>query len=982
MDVIQDPDLPLESLLPLRSIVVTLQARADNRLPFFHQAPLTAFLRELAGSPSDWDQRMRLDTPECGRVSYRRGDYYRFMVIGLAGAEPLLQGLMEALHDLPDSAPRQGEELRFGSNWQLASIQDAFTEEALDSVAGASVYSSETLAQEVALWLDHTALRWSWVAPARLLKPQERREGMKEDARFCRDAADLDAPLLLRRLFESTNALFDRRGAGKAELPRIPSALVSGDVHAFWVDHAYTDARGKSHPMGGLSGRIDLRLQAPLSPAWWRLLVLGQYLGIGQRTGFGWGRYRLRTAEGGSTYRRCLPASSVLMLADELDNLSEAWRHVVHNVDLPPWLEVSEGDEVWEDAIDDEDEPPEPPTRRLSRDLKALLEGSYQAPELRGYLLPKANGSFRPLAVPPLYDRVLQRSLVQVLTPALDMLMSRSSHGFRHGHSRHTARYDIQAAWRSGYRWVFESDVDDFFDSVSLQRLEDRLRGLYDEDPAVDAILAWMRAPVRYHGELIERRDGLPQGAPLSPLMANLMLDDFDSDMEQAGFHLIRFADDFVILCRDPQEARAAGEAARASLAEHGLSLNAEKTRVVAMEDGFRYLGYLFVNDLALDVGGRREGALADAPPPRSWLAHLAERPFRELDRDGLQDLLARLASGRATPVGERGDEGALLAVTGARPCVLSTAARHLRVHREERLLHDIPWSHLQAVLLLGNHQLTTQAMAAALQAGVPVHFASTTGAWRGTLWTGRPEDGHELWLRQIAACQDPARALDWSRQVVASRLRHMRETLRQRQLAGNLLHLDRAIAGLHRADNLDSLRGQEGLATREYYERLARVVPEELGFDGRNRRPPRDPFNALLSLGYTVLYGLSDSVLRAVGLLPWVGFYHQPHGTHATLASDLMEPFRHLVERSALTLLLRREIGESDFSQSPAGASRMTDVSRRKYLTLLMDRFETTVRAHGEADARKVIDHLHRQALSLKAAINGAGEFQAWRLR
>jgi len=114
----------------------------------------------------------------------------------------------------------------------------------------------------------------------------------------------------------------------------------------------------------------------------------------------------------------------------------------------------------------------------------------------------------------------------------------------------------------------------------------------------------------------------------------------------------------------------------------------------------------------------------------------------------------------------------------------------------------------------------------------------------------------------------------------------------------------------------------------------------------------------------------------------PWVGFYHQPHGRHATLASDLMEPFRHLVERSALTLLMRRELSESDFSQTPAGASRMTDAARRKYLTLLMERFETTMRAHGEAESRKAIDHLHRQAVSLKADVNGTGEFQGWRLR
>ena len=97
---------------------------------------------------------------------------------------------------------------------------------------------------------------------------------------------------------------------------------------------------------------------------------------------------------------------------------------------------------------------------------------------------------------------------------------------------------------------------------------------------------------------------------------------------------------------------------------------------------------------------------------------------------------------------------------------------------------------------------------------------------------------------------------------------------------------------------DMGSLLGLEGNGAKVYFQALQQLLPDWVGFDGRNRRPPTDPFNSLLSLGYTVLFYHVETVIRMNGLLPWFGLYHQPHGNHAILASDLMEPFRHLVEQ------------------------------------------------------------------------------------
>jgi hypothetical protein len=518
-----DPSLPITELLPLRAVVVTLRFTESCRPRFFHQAALTAFLRYLLDDDSLYDRYIRIDACESGRVEFERGDYYRFLLIALSGGERLLERLMQQLRHLPASAAKTGPELPFRDNWRLHRLQDAFSEEAVSSIEALALYTEETLTQEMALWLEQARFRWRWLTPARLLKEKDQRQGLKGEARYCRDSSDLSPTLLLNRLHDSLADLRRRRGAQTVAVRSAPPALASVDSHLFWLDSHYTDAEGKDQVMGGVAGRLDLDTQGALTAAWWRLLILGQYTGIGQRTTFGWGRYLLSTEEGGFTYRRPLPAASLLMLADTSENLASAWRHVESHSDLAPLADTiaaddEEGPWLLEDAEDEDEAISEDiPLPGLHRNMEQLLTGEYTFPELRGYIRPKKDGGIRPLAVPPFRDRVLQRAVVQVLSPALERLMYERSYGYRRGRSRITASYDIQAAWRAGYRWVYESDIRDFFDSVHLERLHDRLRALYGEDPVVDCIIAWMRTPVRFEGKLIPRHHGLPQGAPLTP---------------------------------------------------------------------------------------------------------------------------------------------------------------------------------------------------------------------------------------------------------------------------------------------------------------------------------------------------------------------------------------------------------------------------------------------------------------------------------
>jgi len=283
--------------------------------------------------------------------------------------------------------------------------------------------------------------------------------------------------------------------------------------------------------------------------------------------------------------------------------------------------------------------------------------------------------------------------------------------------------------------------------------------------------------------------------------------------------------------------------------------------------------------------------------------------------------------------------------------------------------------------LLFGNHQVTTQAAHAAMQQGVCIHMANGFGTYRGALVPGKPVLGHRLWLAQVARFTDDKARLHCARQVIVSRLRHCRETIRQKAASDTLASFDSALTAINNVDNLQSLRGIEGSATRQYYSTIAEILGDKLEFNGRTRRPPRDPFNCLLSLGYQMFYAYCDSITRATGLCPWEGFFHRSEGSHPALISDLIEPFRHIVERTALTAVNRKQIRPEHFEYTAAGGCIMENDARRTWLALLVTRLQVSARARGEDQSYKLVEHMHRQALSLRRFITEGEAFTSWRM-
>lgn len=935
---------------------ITLKFTQTTSLPFFHQAVLTAFLRTLLVNSPDYEKYCRLDAPESGRTAYRVGDEYHFVLFVLPQGLALAQRLLSALQALPDSFGLD-QDLALGKNLRFVQAQDFFQQQAIDVIADLMPYHPQT---ELKHWQSQSRLLIRLRSPVRLLLDKNQRQHQKGEKRYCRQPQDLSADLIQQRLYKSVETLQCNvcTQCNVSTQCNIATQHFDADT-TFWIDYAYRHADGKVQPMGGLLGLITIDC-SQFTDEQWLAWVLGQYVGIGQRRAFGWGRYQLEDETGKTTALLPQANNSLIKPITALDNLSTAYQIILNNSNNP------------NNALSE-------PIERLQTLAQQLQNGQYRIPKLHGVIQDKDDGYLRPLAIPPFLDRVAQRAVAQVISQGLDSLMYQQSYGFRQGRSRQQVRLQIKQAYADGYRWLYKADIHSFFDSVTWTALAVRLRALFGDDPVVDLILAWMSAPVKYAGETIQRGAGLPQGSPLSPLLANLILDDFDSDLDKAGFKLIRFADDFVVLCKSEKRAQQAAKAAKTSLAQVGLAVNVEKTRITTFEQGFHYLGYLFINGMVLE-----SKATSNHLPTQSWLA--------QFEQQQLQAIEEKQTTTKITTAGHAPDTGTVLYVTGA-PAYLSTAEGRLFVKREAAdkspaINVDKSWQQLRSVVLIGNHNISTATLRAAFKQQVPIHFASRGGQYQGVAWHGTvTANQKQLQLRQQQLFADEEKMLAVARLLVASRLRSQAEVLRlrdvKRRFKGYREQLKTLIKQVKDSQSLTQLNGYEGQGAKIYFAALQLIVPEPFKFTGRNRRPPQDPFNALLSLGYTILHNQTECVIQVNHLLPWLGIYHQGHGNHATLASDLIEPFRYLVERCALNVLNKRQLEEKDFYFSEENGCRLHSQALKVYLQQLSVMFETPFIGLDYPDELTLLDHQQQQIQNLLDWIDARNaEFNPWRLR
>lgn len=912
---------------PIERYLLRLRLTAPARFHFQHGAVLRGLLsRALADH--ELPPSIIPASAESGRVRFEAGDAYH-LGLTLVGEERAAAGrLFGGLQRLGRDGSGAHPPPTLGGN---------FTLEAAEPL-GPPDFNSEAAALAGA-----PVLTLQFLSPLRLQRP---------DPLKVRGAAYVNDDCFPPAHFLNRLAARVRRLGGTREAPPVPTAVTSHPEDLLWIDMPVPGAPGKGRPytLGGVLGRVRLD---DLSPEWLPWLVRGRHLHVGSSTGYAFGRYRILELEEEfpEPFR---PARNVLERAATHGRLSEALDHVTERSDA-----------AGEDGLEPE-EFARGAERRLGDLARELVAGRYRPSALAGCLLRKEGGGVRALAIPTVRDRVAQRAVAQVLAAPVDTLLEDCSYAYRKGFSRAGAARALELAYAEGYRYVLDADIESFFDTVDHRLLFAKLHALWPLDPVVGLLEDWLRAPVVFDGRRIERDRGLPQGGAVSPLLANLFLDEFDEEILEAGFRLVRYADDFVVLAKDLDGARRAQQVVTEALADLGLRLHAEKTAVRAFDDGFSYLGYLFVRSLVLERSkaeadaGEPPALVPDDVPAASWLARVPFARVKALVAGAPADGRRR-SPVRAVPLGD----GDPVLTPSRRPLYVSSPRARLHLDGGQLVVRTgpkgteaeghgelrYPLQSLSHLTFIGHSRATVPLLLSLTRDGVPSFFCDRSGEVYAQLGPFDADWG--LWLEQARAAADEGLRLRFAREVVAAKL-HNQATLMVRfewkgrdSASAELRELQASAAN---QGTLDSLLGLEGRGSALFFAALEDSLAAEWGFTARRRRPPPDPVNALLSFGYSLLYNHASTALTLAGLDPRIGLFHTARGRHHALASDLVEEMRWLAEALAWSLVARRRVRPEDFTASPDGRYPcwMTQDFRRRFLGYFEDRLHTAFTPPG----------------------------------
>ena len=701
------------------------------------------------------------------------------------------------------------------------------------------------------------------------------------------------------------------------------------------------------------------------------------------------------------------------------ETLFQAWNKVASNDGMAGYDKQSITDYSWNIE------------KHLATVGRQLLTGTYEPQPLLKLVMIKPTGKLRTLLIPTVMERVVQTAAAIVLTPLVESELGANTFAYRPGLSRITAAREIERLRKLGYSWIVDADISSFFDTVDHPLLFQRFRELCDDEELLKLISRWLTALiVDGHKPKVKNITGLPQGCPISPMLANLYLDKFDERIEKEGFKLVRFADDFLILCKSKPKAEAALELSETALAELKLHLNNEKTRITTFSEGFKYLGYLFIRSLVLPTKMQPEewydklGKLKLRKAPKQatetdsdeYELHtgdagtitvtketLLQTEFGEkllqslekqqidvdkfLEKSAIEDVLRQKEKQAAlnklySPLLNTlylQEQGSILRKDG----------EHFSVEKEGRQINEIIVRRVEQILVLGNITLTTPALQHCMSNNIPITFLSQNGSYFGRLEATTADHSAFERFQYLRSLDEPF-SLAIAKRIVEAKIRNSRTLiLKQRAMAwesngelkekfDNTLSLMNSLSEQSKScENMEALRGLEGKAAALYFELFGLLFKKELPFYTntfrRVRQPPTDPVNSLLSFGYTLLHNNIFSLVRMKGMNPYIGFLHAEDKGNPSLINDLIEEFRTIIDSMTLDTLNKGVLRNKDFYyRKDKTGCFMTDDARKKFLEVFEQRMWGESRDPLSGKTMNIRRHIEAQVVKISEVLAG----------
>lgn len=601
-----------------------------------------------------------------------------------------------------------------------------------------------------------------------------------------------------------------------------------------------------------------------------------------------------------------------------VEKLRQAWDDVLENDGEDGTL--SSGTVLFLEDVDD----------NLAQLAAVLADGSYVPGELTPVTIVTGQKS-RELHIPRVRDRIVARALMTAVTPLVDPHLGSCSYAYRPGLGVQDAIQAVVGLREEGLDWVLRTDVKDCFPNLPKGHAVVRFNELVADGPIRSIVADLVNRTYRLPTGGIRQLAGVPQGCPLSPLLANLVLAELDRALMIEGFPVVRYADDLVVVTDSPGAVDEAARITRETLHGLGMAMNEDKTKSTSFHEGFTFLGE--------DFGPRYPPVLDD---------HRVHEPPSRVLYVGHQGSRARISAGRIKVESGKNEE-----------------------------LLDVASAQVSRIVCFGSVGMSAGLRSWALFNDVDVVFASRKGNYLGTMLAHTDRTRPARLRAQIAACESP-HALTLAKRIVHAKITNQRtllERYNRRRHRDDAAEAIRALTFLRSmiadAGDVMEVMGLEGAAARSFFPCLGAMVPEELRFAERSRQPPLDLFNAAVSYLYTILLGECVTALHAAGLDPAFGVLHTEQKTRPSLALDLMEEFRPwLVDQVVLEAVMRNRLTAVHGRKEKNAGVMLTKEGK----TIIVDAYEKrmlgTVRGAlpGFSGTRR--RHIYRQAQRLCATM------------
>ncbi|OQY08683.1 MAG: CRISPR-associated endonuclease Cas1 [Fusobacteriia bacterium 4572_132] len=549
----------------------------------------------------------------------------------------------------------------------------------------------------------------------------------------------------------------------------------------------------------------------------------------------------------------------------------------------------------------------------------SLKEKTFHLDTNQAFRIKKKSGLTRTVEKLNFKDMIVSKYILKITNKIFDRVFEDESIGFRKGVSREKVIEMIKESVELGYIYLVESDIEDFFSSINHIQLKKIInKYLPKKDLEIKEIL-YQILDTGYiiDGNFFKRERGLPQGNPLSPMLANLYLDDFDEYIKEFDVKFIRYGDDFIILTKSLEEARNMLSETKDFLEDLKLKIKSNKTSIKNVNDGFDFLGYSFIGS---ELNCKFETVQIFKKPLYIVESYL----------------------------------------------FLSLEGEHVNVYKNRKIILSVPLRRISEIIMMSNTTFSTALIRKCIDFKIPITTTLNTGYFVTTIKPDTKEFFDISYFQRIKYDEfSEGEKISFAKEIAVGKLNGYKNLFKSKYQKGTnvfLKEIDEYILNIDATDSNNSIMGYEGKITKEIFKQMNGLINNnKFHLKKRKRRNP-DMINSMLNFSYYMLFTKINTILRSLGLNPFLGFLHSHLDDYESLVADLEEFFRADVDKIVIRMINLNIIGEKSFNKTKRGAY-LTAEGKKKFINY----YEGELLKKRGKNKMNIRENIYRQCLVIK---------------